>query len=93
MLSGNVGWSISYWNDNSIYFELNKVTFEEAYVEEEPFQVESTNDFLYIEGHGDEEYNGEYYKSNDWSGQNHFEKLDGTTHLYFYTDMWGDTYW
>jgi len=37
MLSGNVGWSISYWNDNSIYFELNKVTFEEAYVEEGPF--------------------------------------------------------
>jgi len=93
VLDGDVAWS----GGNTVNFEWGTAEFDPSTiviaVEEEEVAYVEENFVWWIqaEGHPDDFYDGLYTRSADWNDHPHFEKPDGSAHLYFLDT--GSGYW
>ena len=47
---------------------------------------------LYLNGHTDDYYNGDYYKAEEWNGYPHYATADRRAHLFF-LEFGGEGFW
>lgn len=93
-MAGGVSWS---GQNDPVYFNFGEgehdVSSIEVYDPDATVEWEEENyvHWISVSGHSDNYYDGVYLRSDDWNGYAHFERPDGSAHLYWLDS--GSGYW